>query len=173
MAFKPISQQGESVTDHDELPWANVWRRTCVNPELPRLVHYVRKYDSGLMVVTYEFKAYVHVGTQQYTDLLEALQVWTDSKTSEPSLFCLVNKRGKPVLGIDEDKPNHRWVHSEDTYAQVTKGSVSQAKAGVRENPLLAGRGVQSTARMSEESVHTFPPQDVPVEASTRRRKAG
>ena len=173
MAFKPLVEQAEEGYTHAELPWADKWAQTAVNPAEPRQVHWVKLFDKGYMVVTFVYKAYVNKGTQQFTNLHEALQVWVSDKSRGAQLLCGLNKTGKPVLGLDEEKPQTRWICNEGVYVQVAQEPIAETLQRERVNPLLAGRGVQATAHVSAESEQSFPPSGVPVEASGRRRKAG
>lgn len=172
MAFKPITDQEGDSNDKD-LPWANVWRKSNLDTAAdPRTVHTVRVYDTGIMVTTFEYKAYLHVGTQQYADLLEAVQVWVKEKSYGTPLLCSVNKAGKPILGLDEDQPKAYWHCTENLYVQVSKRPLEEQKKGKAVNPLLAGRGVPDTTPVREDVTSTSPASDVPVEASGRAKKA-
>jgi len=171
MAFKPLTEKGDSNFDIQDLPWGNVYVKKRKDYEDPRIIHCVKEYATGLMVVTYVYKAYLNVGEAGHTDLLEALQAWAIQKTFGTALLCVLNKRGKPSVGLDEDQPKTTWYHSEDTYTQVAKEPITETIQRERINPLLAGRGVPSTTLASEDAISLSPTSDVPVEASTKGKK--
>lgn len=172
MAFKPLTVKGDDSFDIQDLPWGNVYVKKSTDYEDPRIIHCIKKYDSGLMVVTYVYKAYLNVGENGYTDLLEAVQAWSVQKVFGTALLCVLNKRGKPSVGLDEDQPKTTWYHSEGTYTQVAKEPITKTLERERVNPLLAGRGVQGTTPASEDATSLSQASDVPVEASTKGKKA-
>jgi len=149
MAFKPINPP--SADDLlENLPWANKWARGRDDCEELRDVLFCQVYDSGIMVVTKEYKAYIHEGSSLHENLMEALEVWRQEKGETFYLRCRVNRKGKPEVGIDDEKRNHRWVYSENRYTQVSKKLEEPVEPEKSSNPLLAGRvvpgGVEKTA---------------------------
>lgn len=171
MAFKPLFEKVGGNINPDDVPWGNVYAKKNKDYEEPRLIHYIREYDNGLMVITFRYKAYFHVGQTDHTQLLEALQVWSSTQELGQALLCVLDKRGKPCVGYDEDQPETYWHHSESDYVQVPKKEFTEVLKKEVVNPLLAGRGVRNTTHGSVDVPSTFPPQDVPVEPSGRARK--
>lgn len=133
------------------LPWGNKWLRgeRAVNEMLPVLG--VLKYDTGLMVVTKFYKAYLKVGEYGYAHLLEALKVWAESKESVFPLFCVLSKKGFPKLAVNDELLNKRWNFYGDRWMQQFSPEVDEGKKEPEVNPLLAGgRGTGTTVGKQE-----------------------
>lgn len=145
MGFKPLLHA--SFDDKlDVLPWANKWVKTADDYTEPRRVEACQVYDTGILVATQEYKAYIHEGTTLYAHVVEALKVWTLEGKQFPSLEVRVNKKGKPELGLNEDVLNHRWFKAENRYVQIAKKLEAELEEDTSVNPLLAGSGVHTIA---------------------------
>jgi len=142
MAFKSMSS--ESFDDMvDNLPWANKWKQKNGTDEQARTVLGCQVYDSGIMVVTKEYKGYLHEGQEIYANLLEALEVWVSEGKRVPSLKVKCLKKGKLNLGTDDEEFCKCWYRTESRYVQIFDTPDNEAKPTKTGNPLLGGSGVQ------------------------------
>lgn len=146
MAFKPLVQVESADDLIEQLPWGNKWVRHNEDYASPRDVYLCHQYDTGIMVVTLEYKAYIHEGSTLFAHLAEALSVWAKSKEPTNVLQVVLNKKGKAMVGLDEERVNHRWNYSEGRYTQVSKKSEAGKVKDTSSNPLLAGSGVRTIA---------------------------
>ena len=170
MAFRHIvPPTGDELQDN--LPWYNVWRRTAENPYEAYTVLFCQKFTTGIMVVCIHYKGYVHEGTRLHSHLLEALDVWADLGTATEVLKVVGDRKGKISVGVDDEELCHRWIRSEDRYAQIRKKSEAPEVEGMSSNPLLAGSGVRTT-RTSAGTTSTED-QESHSKGSTKPRKAG
>lgn len=161
-----------SDIDVSILPWGNEYVKRHKDFDVPAQVHFIQKYDNGLMIVTFKYKAYLNVGSTKHEQLLEALEVWEKEGQEEDALFCVLNKKGKPDVGKDSDFPKVRWFLTENKYVQVMKEEIQKTLKRETSNPLLAGRGVKSTGEEKEAATSTSPIKEAAVEPSGRARKA-
>jgi hypothetical protein len=152
MAFKPMVQVESADDLIEQLPWGNKWVRNNDDYAVPRDVYLCHQYDSGIMVVCLEYKAYIHEGSTLFAHLSEALSVWAKSKEATNVLQVVLNKKGKPMVGLDEERTNHRWNYSEGRFTQVSKKSEVGKEKGISSNPLLAGGGVRTTVEKTGSS---------------------
>lgn len=144
MAFK--SFEPSSFDDMvDSLPWANQWQKRNKENVSPLFVLGCQVYDeSGIMVITSEYKGFVHEGATMHLMLSEALTVWTAERKQFPSLMCICHKKGRLELGIDEEVLNTGWRRTENRYMQLRTDGTPPAVTAKKDNPLLGGSGVQS-----------------------------
>lgn len=142
MGLVPLSDGNTSGSfDYKDLPWVNVFGKSVKDLDLTYIVYMVLSYDSGLMVITHDFKSYIYAGSKAYTDLLEALDAFTDLNASTNVLVAKVTKRNKAELFMDDEIQNARWHKVEERYVQVLKGDCSIANKPSK-NPFMAGMGV-------------------------------
>lgn len=139
----------DGVTDADDLPWANVWKKTVEDYAEPRPIWTVDVYGTGLMIKCKEYRGYIHEGTKLHDYLLEALTVYHKEKTSEDLLMVKVNKKGKIEIVVEDEVKCRRWLRNEDRFVQVMNGE--NLKSEEKEvNPFLAGRGVPNARTAGE-----------------------
>lgn len=168
MALRKLTAS-EDVLERSELPWSNAWAKTVKDYADPRIIWTVSIHTTGLMVCTREYRGYIHAGSQSCSDLQEAIELFASSNSPESLLSCACNAKGKIEILVDDEELSHRWVKAENIYTQVQKGA-SKKKYEAKENPLLAGRGVQK--HIAESTEHTSGETgEKRLEASTRGKK--
>jgi len=146
MAFHRLTASIHEGDLHENVPWGNKYVKLPGADLSPFPIRYVVEYDSGLMVVCNHHKSYLHAGSKDHADLLEAVQVFAADKLPEHMLYVELNKKGKPsILRNDEEQCSY-WHKTESRYVQVFNAAPAKEDA-IAENPLLAGRGVQKKAR--------------------------
>lgn len=149
MSFKPITPP--SADDHIEsLMWANKWVKTSSDYKEPRVVMHCHLYESGLMIITQDYKAFVHEGSETFNVLKEALKTWHESEEETFSLVVKLTKKGKAELGINDEEITHKWLFSEGRYTQLRKQQTDGGLVAGKANPLLAGGRVQNKQRNPE-----------------------
>lgn len=153
MALKKLSPDNTFV-DVNDLPWANVWIKTNDGNNDPKPIWMVLQYDGGLAVCCKEYRGYLKIGTTAYQDLLEALDLFTSSRLPENMLYVQVVGKKQIEILVDDEKKSRMWNRTENRYVQVLESPIGK-KSGERTNPLLAGRGVQSTTVESQEPTST------------------
>lgn len=152
MAFHRLTADTPDGDLHDNVPWANKWLKENVSANEPFIIQYCILYSTGLMVVTRHYKAYLHLGTQGYEDLLEAVEVFSKDKMPEHMLYCELGKKGKVIVLRNDAEESLYWHRTEDRFVQVYNPPSLGTETEGRENPLLAGRGAQGKSRAKKQA---------------------
>jgi hypothetical protein len=171
MALKQIGGESGNVPQPDDLPWANVWKKTNEDYNSPRPVWMIIEFDTGLMVMCHEYKGYIHDGTTVHEQLLEALEVFHADKQEENLMVVRVNRKGKIEVLLDDEVQCHRWYKTENRFVQLQKGDNS-TEPKKQANPLLAGRGVQTRVPVEKSDDGRGAP-NIPAETPRKGRKTG
>lgn len=150
MTFHRLTPSRGDGDLHENIPWGNNWLKVNKDGNTPFPICYVLEYDSGLMVVCLHYKAYLHKGRQDHDDLLEAVEVFRESKTPELMLYCELDKKGRPIILRKDDEECLYWHKTENRFVQVFNRSLPPQEAESRGNPLLAGRTAQGNARSTQ-----------------------
>lgn len=148
MAFEPIIPQkagNEAALSQDEfiksLPWADKLPKAEILANKPTKVVAIREYLKGMMIVTSFYKAYVKLDDPMHSFLEEAMQVWKKRENDSPMLMCQLNRKGYPVIGIDQEQPRCFWFNSENNWTQIEKKPEEPSKNSTSTNPLLTDSG--------------------------------
>ena len=143
MVLKKLTPEVQ-IIDPNELPWANVWIKTNENNNVPKVVWMVVEYENGYAVCCAEYKGYIKKRTTAFEDLEEALEEFSKTKSPEPLMFVQIIGKKQIEILVDDEKQSYFWNVTENRFVQVLSDEIGK-KSGKRTNPLLAGRGVQST----------------------------
>jgi hypothetical protein len=150
MALRRIIQSQEEYVQPDDLPWANVYVKQVTDMDISYVVKAMIAFDSGLMVITPCFKAFIHEGSQLHKFLIEALEIFVTQEYGAVDLmFVVLRKKGKIDVMVDDEVRSHMWHKLENKYVQVVRGEVSSEQLA-DPNPFLAGMGLRSDARKTE-----------------------
>lgn len=150
MALRRILESKEEYVQPDDLPWANVYVKQVTDMSTVYVVKAVIAFDTGLMVITPCFKAFIHEGSQLHKFLVEALEVFVNQEHGTIDLMVVtLKKKGKVDVMIDDEAQSHMWHKTEQKYVQVLKGKVESEELA-EENPFLAGMGLRNSARKAK-----------------------
>lgn len=148
----------------DDLPWANEWCKGREDYKTPFEIVKVQKYDTGLMVTCTEYKGFVYKDSDMYSFLLEALEVFKTTKGNpvkyEQPLYVRMTTRRKVTVCIDdEDGKDAMWTSCTDPtfWKQHIHGQREDEVKKPVQNPLLAGRAVQSTGVENQDAIGIDP----------------
>lgn len=146
MAFEPLSKPKDGFFDPDNLPWANEYVKDNLKEEKPYPVKFLKRTDSGYMIVTERYKAMAKEGSSNFVNIEGALPTWLEIKTDLPGLFVMLKGRREVILGIDQEIRTHLWHTSEERHIQVLKKEAEGTTEAISSNPLLAGVGVHTAS---------------------------
>jgi hypothetical protein len=150
MALKRVLQSSEEYVQPDDLPWANVYVKTVTNMEIAYAVKAMIAFDSGLMVITPCFKAFIHEGSQLHKFLVEALEVFLkQDKGTIDLMVVMLKKKGKIDVMTDDEVQSAYWHKTENKYVQVPQGKIQEEETS-DVNPFLAGMGLRKRACAAE-----------------------
>jgi hypothetical protein len=152
MGFHRLSPSVHDGDLHDRVQWANKWLKENVSSNDPFPIQYCILYGTGLMVVTKHYKAYLHEGSQDYEDMVEAITIFASEKQPEHMLYCELTKKAKPIILRNDEELCNYWHRTEDRFVQVFTPPLAETEEKPRENPLLAGRGVQGKSRAKKQA---------------------
>jgi hypothetical protein len=150
MALKRILQSSEEYVQPDDLPWANVYVKAVTDMEIAYVVKAMIAFDSGLMVITPCFKAFIHEGSQLHEFLVEALEVFLkQDKRTIDLMVVMLKKKGKIEVMTDDEVKSAHWHKTENKYVQVPQGKMQEEETS-DVNPFLAGMGLRNRVRTTE-----------------------
>jgi hypothetical protein len=168
MALKRILTSSDEYVQTDELPWANVYVKSVTDMEITYFVKALIVFDSGLMVITPCFKAFIHEGSKLHEHLMEALEIFIQQpRGTLDEMVAVLRKKGKIELLTDDSRKVGHWHKTENKYVQVYIGKADEENKAV--NPFLAGMGLLGSHTHATASVE---PSGVPKAVSKTSGKA-
>lgn len=115
--------------------------------------------DSGYLVLTTKFKAFIFRDSAMYTFLAEALNVWTDRNEPSYPLFAEVLRTKKITLAVDDEALTSNWTVSGLRYIQSQNPLEHDGQVEAVSNPLLPPTPVvrTRTSKKKQESSTPYP----------------
>jgi len=111
--------------------------------------------DSGYLVLTAKFKAFLFKDSAMYGFLSEALNVWCSSNDLSYPLFAEVLRTKKITLAVDDEAFSSLWTTSGNKYIQSQSPLERDGQEPQVSNPLLPPTNVVSTSRKRKQTSST------------------
>lgn len=110
-------------------------------------IHEVVLCDTGYLIITAEFKAFIFKDSQMFSFLKQALDVWTQQNDLSYPLFAEVLKTKKITLAVDDEAMTSSWITSGSRYLQTQNPLEHDSLTLERSNPLLPPTPIVSISR--------------------------
>src|SRR3989304_192546 len=109
----------DGSVDNEDLPWVKDYYKSAVNPHEILEVLSLTPTEKGLFYLTTSAKGFIFKREKEYAFLIEALDIWVDSKKEvSPLILGRVNK--KICFGLCHDRKKIYWAW-EDGSRYVSK----------------------------------------------------
>jgi hypothetical protein len=138
MGLRKLSERKE-VSETDDLPWIDAYVRETGDKDAISTIKSVYVCETGLLVICGGYKAFLHEGSEDYANLVEALPLYVQASKPLPLLVCTANRKKKPEVCVDDEKLSYRWYKTERKYVQVLGKGEYDPNKKKQENPLLLG----------------------------------
>lgn len=114
--------------------------------------------DSGYLILTSVFKAFIFGDSEMHKFLTEALIHWTTLVEPSYPLFAVVLPTKKITLAIDDDASDSTWILSGIRYVQSQSPLDASYSATVQSNPLLPPTKLVPSGKRSKRESYTPTP---------------
>lgn len=160
----------EEYRESMSLPWLKDYLKKFKGDVVEREVVGLSASDSGILVITYQWKAFIFKREKRAAQLLEAIPAWLELEVPMARLIAKPIKGERFQLGLDDEFVDSYWEEADEgKFIRVDAGGCTRLTgdqsrtASSESNPFLPG----STPSVSTPKKKNTKQSDVPPNGST------